>query len=151
MCNPFKVTVLVSFHSHNHSLYQHKTNLSVLPSDTLPTYTYTTPSLHVPSVCLIWPTYWPILMQQRRRIVCLNQNSSSALLQRDCLSRVRRASTSATDSSPWTLLSLVRTLTLLVIFSFSPTTAKTRGDKQLDMVQVTPYTPHMDSYPNTLL
>lgn len=148
MCNPFEVTVLVLFHSHNHRLYQHKTNLSVLPSDT---YTYATPSLHVPSLCLIWPTYWPILMQQLRRIVCLNQNSSSALLQRDCLSRVRRASTSATDSSPWTLLSLVRTLTLLVIFSFSPTTAKTRGDKQLDVVQVTPYTPHMDSYPNTLL
>lgn len=54
----------------------------------------------------------------------LGQNSSSAFRQRDCLSRVRRASTSAADSSPWTLLSLVRTLTLLVIFSFSPTTAK---------------------------
>lgn len=65
MCNPFEVTVLVLFHCHNHRLYQHKTNfssnLSVLPSDILPTYTYTTPSLHVPSLCLItslcliWP------------------------------------------------------------------------------------------------
>lgn len=53
---------------------------------------------------------------------CVAQNSSSALRQRDCLSRVRRAITSDTDSSPWILLSLVRTLTPLVIFSFSPTT-----------------------------
>ena len=52
------------------------------------------------------------------------QNSSSAWRQRDCFSSDRRASTSLSGSSPWTLLSLVRTLTLLVIFSFSPTTAK---------------------------
>lgn len=60
--------------------------------------------------------------------LCLDQNSSSAFWQRDCLSRVRRAITSDTGSSPWTLLSLVRTLTLLVIFSFSPTTAKTQDN-----------------------
>lgn len=60
--------------------------------------------------------------------MCLDQNSSSAFWQRDCLSRVRRAITSDTGSSPWTLLSLVRTLTLLVIFSFSPTTAKTQDN-----------------------
>lgn len=70
---------------------------------------------------------WGIQMQESG-LFCLDQNSSSAFRQRDCLSRVRRASTSATDSSPWTLLSLVRTLTQLVIFSFSPTTAKTWED-----------------------
>lgn len=67
-----------------------------------------------------------------------DQNSSSAFRQRDCLSRVRRASTSAANSSPWILLSLVRTLTLLVIFSFSPTTAK-EHTQQLDIVQFTQY------------
>lgn len=66
--------------------------------------------------------------QESGLFLYLDQNSSSAFRQRDCLSRVRRARTSANDSSPWTLLSLVRTLTLLVIFSFSPTTAKTPED-----------------------
>ncbi|TNN48479.1 hypothetical protein EYF80_041310 [Liparis tanakae] len=59
-----------------------------------------------------------------------DQNSSSALGQRHCLSRVSRASTSAADSSPWTLLSRVRTLTPPVVLSFSPTTAETRGDTE---------------------
>lgn len=83
---------------------------------------------HHLSLCCSSDCSWDIHMQQSGWIVHLDQNSSSAFLQRDCLSRARRASTSATDSSPWTLLSLVRTLTPLVIFSFSPTTAKTWED-----------------------
>lgn len=86
------------------------------------------------------------------RIDCFcfpGQNSSSALRQRDSLSRVRRASASATDISPWTLLSLVRTLTVLVIFSFSPTTVRTQGDKQLEEVQLTQHNTHdTHNYPN---
>lgn len=82
----------------------------------------------------------------------MSQNSSSALRQRDCLSRVRRASTSLSDISPWTLLSLVRTLTLFVNFSFSPTTAKAREKQQQPQPQRqceerTCRT--RDSYPNT--
>lgn len=83
-----------------------------------------------------WPLFYihfpsqqpcvPLLQLSQQRLCQQSspQNSSSALRQRDCLSRVRRASTSAADNTPWILLSLVRTLTPLVIFSFSPTTAK---------------------------
>lgn len=128
------------------------------------THTSTVPSQHKPQFVplrLVQLTQWPLPAPQPGLTLLLRQNSSSALRQRDSLSRVRRASASATDSSPWTLLSLVRTLTLLVIFSFSPTTAKTRGDKQLEAeshnttqhntTQHNTHTHATHSYPNALL
>ena len=91
-------------------------------------YTFPLPS------CLIFPPQLisEVLITRVRgpdeAVAAIPQNSSSAWRQRDCFNSDRRASTSLSGSSPWTLLSLVRTLTLLVIFSFSPTTAKAQGD-----------------------